>query len=81
MLTLDEHRRDIKIERAHLGRQRAMEAGVKFGRPQVSETKLQAVRQALGAGAGIRPAARLTGVSPAKVLQVKRAMLEVQPSN
>jgi DNA invertase Pin-like site-specific DNA recombinase len=74
MMTLDNHRKSIRMERARVGRERAMAAGVKFGRPPISDMKIRAVRLALEAGCGIRPTARQCGVSPAKVSSIQREM-------
>ena len=61
-------------EAAMIGQQAARAAGVKFGRPAISETKLAKAREALAAGLGIRPSARLAGISPAKVSEIHRQM-------
>jgi DNA invertase Pin-like site-specific DNA recombinase len=74
MAMLASYRNALRQERTRVGRQRAKAAGVRFGRPPVSEAKLLAVRLNLQTGAGIRPTSRMTGVSPAKVLMVQRQM-------
>ena len=75
---LDTYRASLRVERQKIGRERAKQAGVKFGRPAVSREISRAVRQALEAGAGIRPTARATGVSAAKVFEIKHQMISAQ---
>lgn len=74
MTMLDDHRKAIRIERTRIGRARAKAAGVKFGRPPISDSKIRAVQMTLEGGAGIRAASKQTGVSPAKVLLIQRQM-------
>ena len=69
-----EFERAIIRDRIVAGQQRARAAGVRFGRPPIPVHLLQRVRDELTKGAGIRETARITGVSPAKVLRIKRAM-------
>jgi DNA invertase Pin-like site-specific DNA recombinase len=61
-------------DRILAGQQRARAAGVRFGRPAISDHGIQRVRDELAKGRGIRGTARITGISPAKVLRIKRAM-------
>ena len=68
---LDSYRTSLRVERQKIGRALAMKNGVRFGRPGVSDEKIRAVRLALEAGNGIRPTARATGVSAAKVHAIK----------
>jgi DNA invertase Pin-like site-specific DNA recombinase len=69
-----EFERAITRDRIIAGQQRARAAGVRFGRPPISNHGIQRVRDELTNGKGIREAARITGISPAKVLRIKRAM-------
>jgi DNA invertase Pin-like site-specific DNA recombinase len=59
---LEAARRSWHRERVVAGKARARARGVVFGRPRVPETKIQKVRDALKAGLGIRPTARIGGV-------------------
>jgi DNA invertase Pin-like site-specific DNA recombinase len=67
-------RAKVRQERVREGVVRAKAAGVKFGRACIPTAKLKAVREHLRAGMGIRPTSRLTGVSPARVLQERDVM-------
>lgn len=69
-----EFERAIIRDRIIAGQQRARAAGVRFGRPSISNHGIQKVRDELTKGKGIRETARLTGISPAKVLRIKRQM-------
>lgn len=62
-------------EAAAVGRAKARAKGVQFGRPRISDAKIDRVRDALNAGAGVREAARRAGVSPASVLRFGRGRL------
>jgi DNA invertase Pin-like site-specific DNA recombinase len=65
-------RATLHREAAAVGRAKAKARGVKFGRPRISDAKIDRVREALDAGAGVREAARRAGVSPASVLRLSR---------
>ena len=69
-----EFERSIIRDRIVAGQQRARAAGVRFGRPPIPPHSVQRIRDELTSGRGIRETARVTGVSPAKVLRIKRAM-------
>ncbi len=69
-----EFERAIIRDRIIAGQQRARAAGVRFGRLPISKYGVQRVRNELSNGRGIRETARITGISPAKVLRTKRAM-------
>jgi putative DNA-invertase from lambdoid prophage Rac len=66
--------RALRHRRARAGQLRAMEAGVRFGRPPISDSTMKSVRAALEAGYGVRPTARRMGISPARVAAEKQAM-------
>lgn len=53
------------------GRDRALQRGVRFGRPRLPEERVARVRAALERGAGVREAARAAGVSPASVIRLR----------
>src|SRR5579862_4155002 len=67
-----EFERAIIRDRIIAGQQRARAAGVRFGRPPISDHGIRRVRDELEKGRGIRETARITGISPAKVLRIKR---------
>lgn len=69
-----EFERAVIRDRIVAGQERARVAGVRFGRPPISDHGIQRVRDELKNGKGIRETARATGISPAKVLRIKRAM-------
>lgn len=69
-----EFERAIIRDRIVAGQQRARAAGVRFGRPPISNHDIQRVRDELNNGRGIRETARITGISPGKVSRVKQAM-------
>jgi DNA invertase Pin-like site-specific DNA recombinase len=71
---LGSYQRFLRREAALVGQRAAKAAGVKFGRPRISDAKVAKAREALAEGIGIRPAARLAGISPAKALEIQRAM-------
>jgi DNA invertase Pin-like site-specific DNA recombinase len=70
---LNGYQRFLRREAAMVGQRAAKAAGVKFGRPRISDAKVTKAREALAAGEGIRGSARIAGVSPAKVLELQRA--------
>jgi DNA invertase Pin-like site-specific DNA recombinase len=80
MVIAAEFRAKLRRQRVQEGVARARIAGVKFGRACVPTTTLKLVRKHLEAGLGIRPVARLTGISPARVLQERNLMLIEQDS-
>lgn len=69
--------RSAKLSAAiRAGQAKAAAAGRRIGRPSVpARIKIQ-VQDALANGGGIRPTARRYGVSPALVINIKRAMSE-----
>jgi DNA invertase Pin-like site-specific DNA recombinase len=71
---LNRHQKFLRREGAIVGQQAAKAAGVRFGRPTISEAKVTKAREALAKGAGIRPAARIAGISPAKAHEILKAM-------
>jgi DNA invertase Pin-like site-specific DNA recombinase len=56
------------------GQQRAVEAGKTIGRPIVPHRVRDRIRAALAEGGGVRPTARRFNVSPASVINIRRAM-------
>jgi DNA invertase Pin-like site-specific DNA recombinase len=78
MVVAAEFRAKARRERVREGVARARAAGIKFGRACIPTAKLKAVREHLRAGMGIRPTSRATGVSPARVLMERDAMLAEQ---
>ncbi|WP_159351356.1 recombinase family protein [Roseomonas harenae] len=78
-LTMNAARQSYRSEAAAEGRQRARAQGVRFGRPPIPADRLAQVRDLLAAGHGVRPAARIAGVSPATAMRVKTGAL-VPPS-
>ena len=74
MSVLATYRTSLRQERTKLGRHKAQQAGIKFGRRPVPDEILDTIRKSLAAGVGIRPTSRVTGVSPAKVHEIKCAM-------
>lgn len=72
--SLEGFQRALRHRTARAGQLRAMDAGVRFGRPPISESTMKSVRAALAAGQGVRPTARRMGISPARVAAEKQAM-------
>ncbi|WP_237213010.1 recombinase family protein [Falsiroseomonas oryziterrae] len=58
-------------EAAQRGRERAKAKGVRFGRPPVPAARVERALNALNAGAGVRAAARMAGISPASVIRAR----------
>lgn len=65
----------LRHQKARAGQLRAKQAGVRFGRPPISDSTMKSVRAALAAGHGIRTTARKLGLSPARVAAEKQAMV------
>jgi DNA invertase Pin-like site-specific DNA recombinase len=61
-------------EAIRAGQERARLQGATLGRPALDERKVQWVKDALMAGAGIRPAGRLAGISSTAALRVRDEM-------
>ena len=72
---LVEAQRTYRRENIVAGQLRARAAGVRFGRPPVSPSRLEKVRMALREGEGVRQAARSSGVSAAKASRIKAEMV------
>jgi len=72
--TLSGYQRFQRQEAVLIGQQAARNAGVRFGRPPVPEARLLKAREALAAGKGIRPSARIAGISAGKAVEVWRKM-------
>jgi len=69
--------RAAKLSRAiRDGQAKALAQGRKTGRPAVPPLIQAQIRAALAGGAGVRPTARRYAVSPASVVNIRRAMLE-----
>jgi DNA invertase Pin-like site-specific DNA recombinase len=68
--------RQVKLSQAiRAGQANAVAAGKRVGRPIVPYRIQERVRSALTEGGGIRPTARQFGVSPASVINIRRAMM------
>jgi DNA invertase Pin-like site-specific DNA recombinase len=59
------------------GQAKAVAAGKRIGRPTVPYRIQSRIREALAQGGGIRPTARRFNVSPASVINIRRAMTVV----
>jgi DNA invertase Pin-like site-specific DNA recombinase len=70
---LEAARRAYVREAVMEGRARARARGVEFGRPRVVAAKVQAVRDALARGLGVRAAARAGGVGVATASRIRDA--------
>jgi DNA invertase Pin-like site-specific DNA recombinase len=73
--SLDAARRRYRAEAAAEGRRQARAKGIRFGRPPVSPDRIARVQASLAAGYGIRPTARLAGVSPATVMRIREGVV------
>jgi len=71
---LNGYTRFERHEAVLIGQQAARQAGVRFGRPPISETALVRAREALAGGNGIRGSARIAGISPAMVCELQRQL-------
>jgi hypothetical protein len=72
---LEAARRAYIREAVMEGRAKARARGVEFGRPRVVAAKVQAVRDALARGLGVRAAARVGGVGVATASRIRDARL------
>jgi hypothetical protein len=72
---LEAARRAYIREAVMEGRAKARARGVEFGRPRVVAAKVQAVRDALARGLGVRAAARVSGVGVATASRIRDARL------
>ena len=68
------YRRARKSSAIKRGQERARLAGRRIGRPPISTYIRRRILAELGAGGGVRPAARKFGVSPASVVAIRRSM-------
>jgi len=68
------YRRPKLSQAIRAGQAKARAAGKRIGRPIVPLRVKDRVRTALAEGGGIRPTARRFGVSPASVINIRRAM-------
>ncbi len=67
--------RRAKLSQAiRIGQRKAVAAGKRIGRPIVPARVQDRIRAALAQGGGIRPTARMFNVSPASVINIRRAM-------
>ena len=62
------------------GQAEALAAGKRIGRPKVSSRITNGIRTALIDGDGIRPTARRFDISPASVINIRRAMTVSSPN-
>ena len=75
MLEIVEEYRAAKVSAAiRAGQARALAAGKRIGRPAIPPGVLTRIQVCLAAGVGIRPTARKFDVSPASVVNIRRAM-------
>jgi DNA invertase Pin-like site-specific DNA recombinase len=70
------HLRQSRRDRILRG-QAAVRGLVRFGRPPISNAKVEKAKQLLVAGRGIRETARLAGIFPASVSRLKGTMEQV----
>jgi DNA invertase Pin-like site-specific DNA recombinase len=63
----------LRREALQQGREKAKARGVRFGRPPLAPEKLDRAMAALNAGAGVRAAARIAGISAASVVRLRAA--------
>jgi DNA invertase Pin-like site-specific DNA recombinase len=76
ILDLVEAFRAAKVSQAiKAGQARALAAGKRIGRPTIPPGIMNRVKASLLAGNGIRPTARRFAVSPASVINIRRAMV------
>jgi DNA invertase Pin-like site-specific DNA recombinase len=68
-------RRRYRAEAIRAGQIRAKAAGVRFGRPPLSASRMEKARLALQSGKGIRESGRISGISPAKVSRIRAEMI------
>ncbi|MGK7871557.1 recombinase family protein, partial [Falsiroseomonas sp. E2-1-a20] len=76
-----EFERAMIRDRVMAGLDRARSANKRLGRPPMPNFKVERIRGALAEGRGVRETARLLKVSPAKVVEVRRAMSSVAGSD
>ena len=68
-------RRRYRAEAIRAGQIRAKAAGVRFGRPPLSASRMEKARFALQSGKGVRESGRISGISPAKVSRIRAEMV------
>jgi DNA invertase Pin-like site-specific DNA recombinase len=71
---LQQYQVGLRHQKARAGHLRAMEAGVRFGRPPIPDATIAKIRVLLSSGQGIRRTSRITSVSPARISLEKKAM-------
>jgi DNA invertase Pin-like site-specific DNA recombinase len=72
--------RHAKVSQAiRVGQEKARRMGKILGRPRVPDHIRRHIQIAVADGGGVRPTARLFGVSPASVVNIRNAMLSVEP--
>jgi DNA invertase Pin-like site-specific DNA recombinase len=69
MMTL--HVLQTRRDRILRGQAAALALSIRFGRPPISQRKIERAKQELSAGKGVREAARLAGISAASVSRLK----------
>ncbi len=75
LLAIIEAYRSAKLSQAiKAGQARALATGKRIGRPQVPPRIRDQIQACLADGGGVRPTARRFGVSPASVVNLRRAM-------
>jgi DNA invertase Pin-like site-specific DNA recombinase len=71
------HLRQGRRDRILRGQAAARNANVRFGRPPMSQTKVDRAKRELAAGKGVRQVARLAGISAASVSRLKNSTTTV----
>jgi DNA invertase Pin-like site-specific DNA recombinase len=71
---VQEYRRAKLSHAIRAGQAKALAAGKRIGRPIVPHHVQERIWEALVEGGGVRPTARMFNVSPASVINIRRAM-------
>lgn len=69
-----EFERSLIVARVNSGLVRARAAGVRLGRPPMPDHVVDAIKQSLSSGEGIRATARKTGASTTSVMRIAKSM-------
>ena len=68
------HLHQSRRDRILRGQAAARALSIRFGRPPITEPKVEKAKQFLAAGKGVRQVARLAGISPASACRIKTSM-------
>jgi len=71
---MDCHVRQARRDRILRGQAAARTANVRFGRPPISQAKMERAEALLATGKGVREAARIAGISAASASRLKNSM-------